>query len=386
MKPSDLLVVGGGPAGLATAIFAARAGMSVEVFERGSLPRDKACGEGLMPYGVGLLREMGVCLNPDDYRPFDGIRYVSGGHSASADFGGSKGWGIRRAALSEALERRAQELGVSVHAQTVVGRCDWSRGGEARLETATGTFRGRWLVAADGLHSRLRREAGLGRAPARAWPRSAARYGLRRHFQRRPWSRYVEVHWAAGLEAYVTPVSESEVGIALLFDKRATGSSSPMSFQQGLSRFPDIARELEGCAPTSPVMAGGPFRQRCRRRFDRRLALVGDAAGYSDAISGEGVALGFREARSLVEVLVEDQPLEQYEAAYREATRPYYQMTELLLLLAARPWLRRRAVAMLARNPELFERLLRIHHEGRPLRELGVSGAAMLVRGLMRAS
>ena len=385
MTPTDLLVVGGGPAGLATAIFAAKAGMSAAVFERGDLPRDKACGEGLMPYGVQLLHEMGMSLDVQDYRPFDGIRYVSGSDVASADFGEAKGWGIRRSALSEALVRRARELGVRVHTRSAVTGCDWrSSNDEVRLATGSDVFSGRWIVAADGLHSRLRRESGLHRPIGPLASRQ--RFGLRRHFRRKPWSSYVEVHWAAGLEAYVTPVSESEVGIAFLFDRRAMGSqistSSTMSFDEGLARFPDIARELEGCESTSPVMGGGPFRQRCRGRFDGRLALVGDAAGYLDAISGEGVALGFREARSLVETLVENRPLDEYEAAYREATRPYYQMTELLLLLAARPRLRRRAVAMLSRKPELFERLLNIHHQGRPLRELGLVNAAAVVRGL----
>ena len=380
MKTRDLLVIGGGPAGLATAIFAARAGMSVDVFERGDLPRDKACGEGLMPYGVELLREMGVGLDASGYRAFDGIRYVSDGAVASADFRGAKGWGIRRSTLSEALVRRARDLGARLHPRTTV--IDVTEGESpsqdpARVDTDAGSFRGRWVVAADGLHSPIRREAGLLRR--RRFLGTSSRFGLRRHFDCRPWSRYVEVHWADGLEAYVTPVSEREVGIAFLFDKRAVGS---LSFARGLARFPAIAKRLEGCEPTSEVSGGGPFRQSCRRRFKGRRVLVGDAAGYLDAISGEGVALGFREARTLVEILVEDRSLDEYEAAYREATRPYYQMTELLLLLASRPWLRRRVVAMLARNPELFERLLHMHHEGRPLREVGLAQASTMVRGL----
>ena len=86
----DLVIVGGGPAGLATSFFAAKAGMRVQLVERGSLPLDKACGEGLMPSGVEVLGQMAIPLN--GFRELDGIRYVDAGRVAEAKFASRQAW------------------------------------------------------------------------------------------------------------------------------------------------------------------------------------------------------------------------------------------------------------------------------------------------------
>ena len=117
-----------------------------------------------------------------------------------------------------------------------------------------------------------------------------SRYGFRRHYRLAPWSTFVEVHWAKGAEAYVTPVSDDEVGVAFLWHERAP------SWEAMLSRFPHLAR-LRGASALSSIQGAGPFRRRPRRVTAGRLALVGDASGYVDAITGEGVAIAFECAR-----------------------------------------------------------------------------------------
>ena len=333
----DLLVVGGGPAGLATAIEAARRGMTVAVIERRYGVIDKACGEGLMPPAVRELREMGVELAGG--RNFFGIRYVANGAAAEARFRGSHGIGLRRTTLHGALAARAADLGVV----RVVAEITEVR--QAAEYVEAGELRGRWLAAADGLHSRIRRSLCLA-APSRHPPR----HGIRRHFRNEPWSDLVEVHWTEQAEAYVTPIGEDLVGVAVLFTGRGC-------FDAWLARFPSIVARL-GAAASTPQGAG-PFEQRVVRRVVGRVALVGDAAGFLDPLTGEGVGLGIAAARALVRCLVSEEGIEGYERRWRGLTRRYRFMTAALLRLRHVPALRCRLVPLLQRCPGLFDSGLR---------------------------
>lgn len=340
---TDLLVVGGGPAGLATAIEAARGGMEVVLIEQRSGVIDKACGEGLMPPAVRQLQEMGVELRG---RPFAGIRYVADGRSAEARFPNGHGIGVRRTVLHEALAARAVELGVV----RVAGHVTEIRQ-TADFVEALG-LRGRWLVAADGLHSPIRRSLGLEKPP-----RLAPRYGIRQHFHAEPWSDLVEVHWDENAEAYVTPVGDDVVGVAVLFSGRG-------SFAAWLERFPAVAARLG--APASAPRGGGPFGQRATRRVVGRVALVGDAAGFLDPLTGEGVGLGIAAASALVRCLVNGEGIEAYERVWRTVTRRYWFLTASLLRLRQIPVLRRQLVPFLERFPSVFESTLRFMIGGVP--------------------
>ena len=223
----DVAIVGGGPAGLAAAIGAARRGLSVVVLEKRAGAPDKACGEGLMPSGVHALERLGAreFLDAADCSPFAGVRYVQeDGAFAEARFAAQTGGGlgVRRLALSAALRRRAADLGVSLRERATVLR--HRRAADHMIVELDGEqLAARLLVAADGLASPLRRAEGLD-APARG-PR---RFGLRRHFRCAAWSPFVEVHFSAGVEAYVTPAGSGRVGVAFLWeDGRA---EQPISF------------------------------------------------------------------------------------------------------------------------------------------------------------
>jgi flavin-dependent dehydrogenase len=364
----DLIIVGGGPAGLATAIFAARSGLTSLVLEKRSLPLDKPCGEGVMPPGVDSLREMGVSV---PHVSFTGIRYVDGDVVAEGRFEGSLGWGVRRTALVRALTERASELGVELCYGAPF--TEWSvLADRVRVRSSVGDIEGKYLIAADGLHSRLRKEAGLEERVG-----GSKRFGVRRHFRARPWSSCVEVHWAEGAEAYVTPVGGDELGVAFL------SAGEPMSFEDRLGQFPELRDRLGGATVTSEARGAGPFRQRVRRRWHGRLALVGDAAGYLDAITGEGLSLAFRTARALVAAIADHDTLAGYEAAYWRLSRNYYWTTGLLLAVGLRPRLRRALITTLSERPEIFERLLAISTGEREARSLGLSGAIGLLGGML---
>lgn len=341
----DLIVAGGGPVGLAVAIEAARRGWDVLVVEPRVGVLDKACGEGLMPAGVDALRALGVA--PPVHRVFRGIRYVRGGREVDADFSGGEGWGIRRTALHAALREAAERAGV----RWAQGQVRQLTQREDRVEAAG--HKARWLVAADGLASPVR--AALGLTLPRTRP---ARFGLRRHFAVAPWSDRVEVHWADDAEAYVTPVAEGLVGVAFLFGEAARardlGSPEP-PWSRLMDRFPDLAARLT--EPASAARGAGPFAVDAKQRVAGRVLLAGDAAGYLDPLTGEGVKLGLLGARAVVEALAADRP-EDWEVAWRALYRPYERATSTLLAVTRPVWVRRLMLPFLQLFPGVMRRAL----------------------------
>lgn len=336
----DLLVAGGGPAGLVTALHAARAGLEVVVADRRSGPIDKACGEGLMPHTVRQLEALGVHLHG---KPFHGITYLDGSHRAQARFRSDPGLGVRRTALHATLLDAASSAGVRiVHADV---------GAVEQDDTAVwcGPWRARYLAAADGLHSPIRRSLGLAR-PSRG-PR---RWGIRRHVAMAPWADTVEVHWATGAEAaeaYVTPVADDCVGVAILTAQQG-------GFDAQLARFPVLQRRLAG-RPHGPDRAAGPLHQRVRSRQAGRVLLVGDAAGYVDALTGEGLGIAFGAAELLVECVRDDRP-QDYDRRWRRMSRRYRLLTAGLLRACGYPPVRSRIVPAAAALPAVFGRAVNL--------------------------
>jgi flavin-dependent dehydrogenase len=332
----DLIVAGGGPVGLMTAVRARLAGMDVAVIEPRTGPIDKACGEGLMPEALARLHAVGVDPAGLD---FHGIRYISPGAVAHARFRTGPGRGVRRLELHTALCARAQELGV----RFVDDRVSAVAQGEDWVEV--GGQRGRYLVGADGLHSTVRRALGVG-LPASG----PQRFGVRQHFDVRPWTDLVEVYWLDDAEVYVTPVGTSTVGIAVL-------GGAPLHLAATIARIPALASRLAAAAPASDLRGAGPLRQRVRTRVVGRTLLVGDAAGYVDALTGEGLRVGFAEAEAAVDAVVAGS-LDSYEQEWRRITRSYRWLTGGLLWTASRPRLRPMIVPAAQALPPVFSRIV----------------------------
>ena len=327
----DLVVAGGGPVGLATALYAARAGLDVVVRERRDGVIDKACGEGLMPGAVAALAGLGV---PLDGHRLAGIRYLDGRRTAEAPFRSGHGLGVRRTVLHAALRDEVARAGVEVIASPVRRVVD--HGGHVEVDGE----RCGHLVAADGLHSPVRRMLGLEAPPARR-----RRHGLRAHATVAPWTDFVEVHWSPGAEAYLTPVSERQVGVAVLGEERRP-------FPQLVAGFPALAERLRGVTWSS-VRGAGPLRQRSRRRVAGRVLLVGDAAGYVDALTGEGIAVGLAQARAAVAAVATGDAAG-YEAEWRRICRRHELLTRALLAASHVPAVRRHLVGAAATLPRLF--------------------------------
>ena len=359
-NPVDVFVVGGGPAGLATAIAARRRGLSVIVADGAIPPIDKPCGEGLMPDGLAGLHELGVEIPADEVYPFRGIRFVSSGKKAEAVFAHGLAHGIRRTALHRILIDHAAACGVSMLWQSAVTGID-----REGVLVAGDLVPARWIVGADGSSSRVRRWAGLD-----LHQKKALRFGFRRHYRVAPWSDFMELHWGHHCQIYVTPVGREEICVALI-------SSNPqLRLDAALAGFPELAARLQHAEHASGERGAITVSRSLRRVFRNRTVLVGDASGGVDAITGEGLCLAFRQARVLADCLA-DGNLTRYQAEHRRLIRRPALMARLMLLIGSHDRLRQRTMRVFESSPRSFAGMLAMHVGDGSARDYIASGIAM---------
>lgn len=341
MTVPDVVVVGGGPAGLAAAIAIRQHGFRVLVAERGRPPIDKPCGEGVMPEGLIALGRLGVLC---EAVPFRGIRFTEAGRSAEGLFRENSGLGIRRTVLHQRLIDRAAETGVVLR---------WAE--PVRLINDIGVDVGgtkipcQWIIGADGRESSVRRWAGFC-SPSKM----PARIGLRQHFRVAPWTDLVEVHWHDRGQVVITPVAPDEVCVSLLANDAHSRAA------ELLNLYPEVKRRLARAQASGPARGAICSASLMRSVVRPRVALIGDAAGTMDAITGEGLSFAFRQAVVLADALAAGN-LQKYENAHRRLSRPPSLVGKLMLAIGGRTRLRHRILDALATQPPLLHFALALH-------------------------
>jgi flavin-dependent dehydrogenase len=341
---SDVCIAGGGPAGLAAALALRQQGFAVTVVDCAVPPIDKACGEGLMPDSLAALRRLGVELDSSIGYPFRGISFSDGSSTVRGEFPNGSGLGVRRFQLHELLVKHVEAAGV----QTIWGakNVHLCEGG---LSIQGTHLAARFVVGADGLKSAIRASAGLDAVKS-----EKRRYGFRRHYRVAPWSDYVELYWGPRGQFYITPIAKSEICIVFI------SRDSKLRLDAALEEFPLLRQKLAGADHSSHEMGSMSISRSLRRIYKDGVALLGDASGSVDAITGEGMCLAFKQADALAHAL-RSGDLKQYAAHHKKFSAKPRRMASLMLTMEWHGEIQRRALASLAKRPELFDALLKLH-------------------------
>lgn len=369
-----LVVVGGGPVGSALALYLAAEGEQVILLDAGASER-KICGEGILPPGWRVLEDLGLSGSIVESARLQGLSYhlpsSHGWQSMRADFRGLA-HGVNRAHLygvfHEALAAGRVEVREGWRLRDFRPEADrvslTVQSPEGSKEALTASF----LLAADGLHSLVRRKAGLQAEGARY-----RRWGARCYFRSEEERHHVEVTLGDGVESYLTPLGGGRYGLAFLWSPHLLEGKLPQEgtiSERLLSQFPsDFSSRLP--APLGEFWEGtraiGPLQQLVKSVLHPggRIALAGDAAGYFDALTGEGLCLGLCQARALSRCLIEGR-LASYPAAHRAIKARHQFTVGGLLWLIHQPRLRQRVFEALAGCPRQFQAVIRFAvEEGR---------------------
>lgn len=308
----QVLVVGGGPAGSATAFFLARAGVDVVLVDRARFPRDKPCAEYLSPQASRILQEMGVldALDRAGGAQLSGMRVrapngavIHGEFASAHGFRAfrDRGLALRRTILDAILLDAARHAGVRVLEETAVrtlARDSTGRVCGVQAATADGeplTIEAPLVVGADGLRSIVGRRANLirvGRVPRRI--------ALVTHYQRvQGMSPCGEMHVGAHGEGYagLAQVGDGIVNFAVVIPASRAGEARGNAagfVDKWIAAHPHLAARFQGAERVGPVAAVGPFNSRARVAWQPGLALVGDAADFFDPFTGEGIYAALR--------------------------------------------------------------------------------------------
>jgi flavin-dependent dehydrogenase len=373
----EIIVVGGGPAGSAAAILLAERGRRVLVLDKARFPRPKPCGEYLSPEAARVLDRLGVlgAVEAAGARPIAGMRLVAPGGRVLVGRYPAAGPGHRAHALALPRERldailleRARQVADVRERHRVVGLVrDGARVGGVHAQDASGhplTVEAPLVVGADGRASVVARALGLVR------PHRLRRLALLQDVAGvEGLDDLGEIHVAPPDYAILNPVAPGIVNLSLvvpLADARPHRGRLEAFLRARLARLPHLPPRLAAMRPAGPLAALGPLAYRVRAPRVGGVALVGDAAGFYDPFTGEGLFTALRSAEILAEVA--DAALARGDGSWR-ALAPVHRrrareqrakawLTSGLQAVIARATLADAAAALLARFPARLDVLL----------------------------
>jgi 2-polyprenyl-6-methoxyphenol hydroxylase-like FAD-dependent oxidoreductase len=362
----EVVIAGGGVAGSALAILLGRAGRQVVLYEQHHFPREKACAEGIMPAGVGVLDRLGL-LPAIAGAPLAGIRYRTGDRQVEALFppgprAPAHGLAQRRSRLDTLLLATARQTpNVTVHEGVAVESPLLEHGRVRGVIVDGQPRRAALVVGADGPRSPLRRRLDLDPPPARR-----PRIGVRRHYRLASGQRapgHVEIFLADGHELYLTPLPGNEISLALLAEREDFDRRADTFFQRAVAGVPRLHLLLEGAEPVSELAGRTPLAGRARRGWVPGLLLLGDAAAALDPVTGAGMAQALVSAELLAARLAvqfdpSDDMLAEFDRRRQVLYREAAVLSRLVLSLVRSPRLTQGAIRVLDRCPSVFSHLV----------------------------
>ncbi len=365
MTRIDVLVVGAGPAGSALAASLARAGASVVLAEAAHHPRPKACAEYASPRIVEELHRIGLAPREwsVDAAPLVGMDLHAGGGRVRIGYADHSGrrpaWGVDRRRFDERLARHAAASGAELLERTLaVGllRADGRVTGARLRDVATGRTRdvhAGWTVGADGARSLVARAVGVERHVL--GPR---RLGLVAHYSSVPGlTDHGEMHVGSGWYVGLAPTGGGELNVGMALPLDEAGRSRDR-FTAAVAALPAVADRLRNTERISPIRGAAPIGHRVSRAAGPGWLLIGDAAGFVDPFTGEGIHRALRSSRGAADAILAGRDVE---AAYRAERRRAFAAKSALSWLVqgflAVPWLIEHAVQRLEQRPQAAIRL-----------------------------
>jgi geranylgeranyl reductase family protein len=381
---AEVIVVGGGPAGAATAWALAQEGVDVLVLDKAKFPRDKICAEYLSPQASRILSDMRVLdeierTNPGHLAGMS-IR-APNGHIANGEFAANhgfhgfrdKGLAIRRTILDDIVLRGARTAGARVEESVRV--TDVARNGSARVSGVTvlaadgqpHTLRARYVVGADGLRTVIGRRLGLVKT-SRIWPR---RIALVAHYEKvQGVTDMGEMH--VDYDGYfgMVDVGDGKMNVAVVVPMscaREIGDDKTEFFERWIASRPHLAERFVDAARITAVRTTGPFATDSRHAWSPGAALVGDAADFFDPFTGEGIYAALRGGELLAPYLVEalgrsakDESgiLSGYDRARKREFGGKWRLERIVGMAIAHPYFMNNAAKVLARNKDMADLLV----------------------------